>query len=134
MSTAAAAASGAGGSSNSNDDDIIGEEIRPLLVETHDIRLQILHAVLLDHTYVNRMPLELPTTFAVQQTPTSTSITNSTGIGQQQQWSLGGIGAVATATAGSVVVNTNNNNSNMGVSSTPAYPMYSSQCKSILIG
>ncbi|KNC31093.1 hypothetical protein FF38_02787, partial [Lucilia cuprina] len=101
---------GANNSSN-DDDDIIGEEIRPAPVETEDIRLRILHAVLLDHTYVNPMPLELPTSFAIQLAPasnsnalSSTSATSSSGAtGYSQQWSLGGIGAVAaTAAAGAV--------------------------------
>ncbi|XP_037815504.1 serine-rich adhesin for platelets isoform X2 [Lucilia sericata] len=102
---------GANNSSNDDDDDIIGEEIRPAPVETEDIRLRILHAVLLDHTYVNPMPLELPTSFAIQLAPasnsnasSSTSATSSSGVtGHSQQWSLGGIGAVAaTAAAGGV--------------------------------
>ncbi|XP_075161487.1 SET domain-containing protein upSET [Haematobia irritans] len=85
-----------GGSTNSckEGDDIIGEEIRPVPVETQDIRLQILHAVLLDHTYANPMPLQLPTTFAVLPSSAAEMNTgNSTGAGNQQ-WSLGGIGAV----------------------------------------
>ena len=43
-----------------HDDDIIGEEIRPVPVTTHDSRLQALHAFLQDHTYVAPMPARLP--------------------------------------------------------------------------
>lgn len=119
---------GANNSSN-DDDDIIGEEIRPVPVDTEDIRLRILHAVLFDHTYVNPMPLELPTTFGVQLPPPPNSIgsgsqshltvsaTTGTGSGSSthtQQWSLGGIGAVATAVVGVA---------------QPNYALYGSQCK-----
>lgn len=120
-------------SSSNDDDDIIGEEIRPVPVETEDIRLRILHAVLFDHTYVNPMPLELPTTFAVQLPPppnstasqghmmTSSAITAASGGGggtstHTQQWSLGGIGAVAAATA-------------VGGVSQQNYAIYGTQCK-----
>ncbi|CAD7081369.1 unnamed protein product [Hermetia illucens] len=34
-----------------HEDDIIGEEVRPIPVSTHDARIQALHAVLQDHTY-----------------------------------------------------------------------------------
>lgn len=115
---------GANNSSNDDDDDIIGEEIRPAPVETDDIRLRILHAVLFDHTYVNPMPLVLPTSFAVQHPPTSNSINTATtsssavpgGAGHSQQWSLGGIGAVTAVGSGSAVVQQN-------------YAIYGSQCK-----
>lgn len=116
---------GANNSSNDDDDDIIGEEVRPAPVETDDIRLRILHAVLFDHTYVNPMPLELPTSFAVQLPPTSNTTnmtTTSTGIvaggaGHPQQWSLGGIGAVTAVGSGGGAVSQQN------------YAIYGSQCK-----
>ncbi|XP_059216909.1 serine-rich adhesin for platelets isoform X2 [Stomoxys calcitrans] len=120
----AAIVGGSGGANNSSkdNDDIIGEEVRPVPVETHDIRLQILHAVLLDHTYANPMPLQLPTTFAVQPSISSASMVSS-GVSSyqnhQQQWSLGGIGA-ATNASGNVA-----NSANASTSSN--YPMYSSQ-------
>ncbi|TMW49418.1 hypothetical protein DOY81_005504 [Sarcophaga bullata] len=102
---------GANNSSNDDDDDIIGEEVRPAPVETDDIRLRILHAVLFDHTYVNPMPLELPTSFAVQLPPTSNATNMATtstsvfagGAGHSQQWSLGGIGAVTAVGSGGAV-------------------------------
>lgn len=117
--TTPAGANNNSSNNNDDDDDIIGEEVRPVPVETHDIRLQILHAVLLDHTYANPMPVELPTTFAVLQHHPTASQGNTLAAGvnaQQQHWSLGGIGAVAAAGNGLNVPTTN-------------YPMYSSQCK-----
>ena len=115
---------GANNSSNDDDDDIIGEEVRPAPVETDDIRLRILHAVLFDHTYVNPMPLELPTSFAVQLPPTSNTTNMATastsvvagGAGHPQQWSLGGIGAVTAVGSGGAVAQQN-------------YAIYGSQCK-----
>lgn len=107
---------GANNSSNDDDDDIIGEEVRPAPVETEDVRLRILHAVLFDHTYVNPMPVELPTSFAVQLPPSTNSSTsvnaNAAATGHSQQWSLGGIGAVAAAGA-----------------TQQAYNHYGTQCK-----
>lgn len=99
-------------------------------METSDVRLQILHGVLLDHTYANPMPSELPTTFAVQLPQLLQS--SSSGLapvaagsggglptsGQPLHWSLGGIGAVA-ATSSTAANN---------VSPTSNYSMYSSQC------
>lgn len=112
---------GANNSSNDDEDDIIGEEVRPAPVETDDIRLRILHAVLFDHTYVNPMPLELPTSFAVQLpnavkslAATSAPTTSSAAGHTNQQWSLGGIGAIAAAGSANV--------------SQQSYALYGSQC------
>lgn len=101
-------------SSNPNEDDIIGEEVRPVPVNTQDLRLQILHAVLQDHTYANAAP-----TVQIVSATTQGAINNSSntltvgGLSSttvqstvhhltqtqvpptipSQQWSLGGIGA-----------------------------------------
>lgn len=57
---------------NDQEDDIIGEEVRPLPIDgTMDIRMQALHALLQDHTYV-QMPKKVSTI------TTATSVTVST--------------------------------------------------------
>uniref|UniRef100_A0A1A9WSN6 SET domain-containing protein n=1 Tax=Glossina brevipalpis TaxID=37001 RepID=A0A1A9WSN6_9MUSC len=101
---------------SNEDDDIMGEEMRPIPVQTNDVRLQILHAVLQDHTYANPMPIPLPTTFSVQNSGAQNTTTNQGLLSNSaasggaaaaasivQQWSLGGIGAVAATAAGGMV-------------------------------
>lgn len=57
---------------NDQDDDIISEEVRPLPIDcTMDVRMQALHALLQDHTYV-QMPKKLMETAAAAASTDST--------------------------------------------------------------
>lgn len=63
---------------NDQEDDIIGEEVRPSPIDTTlDVRLQALHALLQDHTYV-QMPKQLSTITATISSTTAIATTVST--------------------------------------------------------
>ena len=128
---------------SSNDDEFAGEEVRPVPLQTHDVRLQILQAVQQDHTYANPIPAGLLPNNAQQQqqqqllqstTAANNGITNSSQKSPQQKahWSLGGIRAALAAAPPSgedhsaAVVG-----SSTGFSSLqqPTYTMYGQQCK-----
>lgn len=60
------------------EDDIIGEEVRPSPIDTTmDSRMQALHALLQDHTYV-QMPKKVPTIAATATATASTPTPNAT--------------------------------------------------------
>ncbi|XP_054732876.1 platelet binding protein GspB [Anastrepha obliqua] len=115
----------AAASANADDEDIIGEEVRPVPVNTQDLRLRILHAVQQDHTYANAMPSNLSGAdnvksgggVSVQQlgkvgiggagsnsailpgTATQSHLQSALAgnVGGSQQWSLGGIGVTVAS-------------------------------------
>lgn len=113
---------------NEQDDDIIGEEVRPTPIDsTMDAQMQALHALLLDHTYV-----QLPDTVDASGTTSNAGSTNlpssspaATAILPQSSASASGITLSTLSTLSTVVESQNcipiaTESKNCPTSSSPA--------------
>ncbi|XP_055377205.1 uncharacterized protein LOC129609293 isoform X2 [Condylostylus longicornis] len=96
-----------------HDDDIIGEEVRPIPISTHDTVLQRLHAVLQDHTYHVPMPSPLPSEIMTTNeiiSPLATVVTSL---------SASGTSTVTITTAAINAAQNNGNGAVIGVNASP---------------